>query len=100
MKKKLVTIGSAMILVVIVAMSVFASSYTSSLYFQGEYGSEARYYDGQNIYFKATTYVDYTITGGQDWFRVELYRKNWIGTDYIGGEYYKRVGTDDSTFQM
>lgn len=70
----------AMIFTCIVA---YASSYSSTLAFQGEYQGATRSFDGQNIRYTADTYSSNPNYINKVYY-VSLYRKNFIGSTLIG----------------
>lgn len=75
----------------------FASSYTSTLYFDSTLTGDTRYYNGNNITLSISAYTGYgQATGGN--FSASLYRKNMITSDYIGKAYYTRNGYSTNTW--
>lgn len=63
--------------------SAYASSYSTTLKFQGEHKGTVRSFDGQNIRYKATTWSDQPNYINKI-YHASLYRKNFIGETFIG----------------
>lgn len=78
---------------------VLASSYYSYLSFSGEHQGATRSYSGNNVGISINAY---TTTPQQPHhsttYRVELWRKNWIGSTYIGYSTFPRNGYKSNTW--
>ncbi len=70
-----------------------ASSYTSTLAFQGEHTGPTREYTGTDMRWRGTTYTRGQAAIMSNYFDVSLYRKNIIGSSYIGTVTCNRTGS-------
>lgn len=88
--------------VLILAISCFsltayaATSYTSSLLFQGEHTGPTRSYTGKNMYWSGYTYTQYQLDFMPTTFTVSLYRKKFIGASFIGSVECQRTGNQNA----
>ncbi|MCI6496040.1 MAG: hypothetical protein MSA01_03155 [Anaeromassilibacillus sp.] len=100
MKKRVL----AFLLVLVLSFSCFsftafaATSYTSSLAFQGEHTGATRSYTGTDMHWRGSTYTQYQGPAMPTEFSVSLYRKNFIGTSLIGTVVRPREGYHNVTW--
>lgn len=94
-KKSFISILVLLVLV-LMPMVVFASSYYSSLSFKGEYDGPVRSYDGNNVGIELTAYCQ-NLVNASDYFDVQLFRKGLFST-YIGTASFLRNGFGSNTW--
>lgn len=82
-KSKIKFIIATAIMLCITCVTVYASSYTTTLAFQGEHKGSTREFDGQNIMYAAATYSSAPDSVVKV-YTVSLYRKKFIGSTLIG----------------
>lgn len=77
----------------------FASSYTSSFYFDSTLKGTTRSYDGKNIAINTSTSSSggSTIASSSE-YKIELYRQKTFGQDYIGKVNHPRNGSKTSSW--
>ncbi|MBQ9937642.1 MAG: hypothetical protein IJO86_04870 [Oscillospiraceae bacterium] len=93
--KKIIS-GITIIIMATICFSVTAfaaTTYTSSLAFQGEHTGAKRDYTGSDMYWSGTTYTEGQLSHMPTTFSVSLYRKKFIGSTLIGTVSLPRVGT-------
>lgn len=84
MKKKTIYMAFiSVILMLAFSCTVFASSYTTTVQFKVARQGATRSFNGNDIKYSATTTVSF-VHATNDKYTVELYRKRFIGADYIG----------------
>lgn len=94
MKKKVLSaLLFTFIFTLMFSCTIFASSYTTSVSFKVSCTGETRKFDGNNIYYGATTDVSFTHATNDE-YTVALYRKKLIGSDLVGSAKLKREGYD------
>ncbi len=78
---------------------VFASSYSTSFSFNTSVTGPTRSYSGSNITLKTVSSSSGSGTASSNSFSVALYRKNTIGSTYIGTYNFSRNGTSTNTWK-
>lgn len=92
MKKKTIYMAFiSVILMLAFSCTVFASSYTTTVQFKVARQGATRSFNGNDIKYSATTTVSF-VHATNDKYTVELYRKRFIGADYIGKKTLDRQG--------
>ena len=77
---------------------VFAASYTSSFNFDTTLTGSTRSFNGSNINLKTVSKSSGHTAASSRYFTVALYRKNTIGSSYVGEASFLRDGTSNKTW--